>query len=73
MQRENQKIRNERNSALIALANAHVWASEGWQVTITDADGKEFDPAGFESSLAQSHTSSPQTINLPAQAAQPAE
>jgi hypothetical protein len=30
-----------------------VWASEGWQVTITDADGKEFDPAGFENVVAE--------------------
>jgi hypothetical protein len=51
--RENQTIRNERTSALITLANARVWASEGWQVTITDADGKEFDPAGFENVVAE--------------------
>ncbi len=51
--RENQTIRNERTSALITLANARVWASEGWQVTITDADGKEFDPAGFENAVAE--------------------
>ena len=51
--RENQTIRNERTSALITLANARVWASEGWQVTITDAYGKEFDPAGFEGVLAE--------------------
>jgi hypothetical protein len=38
---------------LITLANARVWASEGWQVTITDAEGKEFDPAGFENVVAE--------------------
>jgi hypothetical protein len=56
-QRENQTIRNDRNSALIVLANARVWESEGWQVTITDANGKQFDPAGFESLLTQAHSS----------------
>jgi len=35
------------------LANARVWQSEGWQVTITDPDGNEFDAVGFESMLSQ--------------------
>jgi hypothetical protein len=51
--REDQQVRKERNSALIVMASARVWESEGWDVTITDADGKEFDLAGFEQSLAQ--------------------
>jgi hypothetical protein len=64
--RENQTIRNERSSALITLANARVWASEGWQVTITDADGREFDPAGFEGVLAETNPSLLQAMRVPA-------
>ncbi len=65
-ERENQTIRNERTSALITLANARVWASEGWQVTITDADGKEFDPAGFETVVAEVNPSLLQAMQVPA-------
>jgi hypothetical protein len=50
-ERDNQRVTKERTSALILLANARVWASEGWQVSITDADGKELDSAGFENWL----------------------
>ena len=64
--RENQTIRNERTSALITLANARVWASEGWQVTITDADGKEFDPAGFEGVLAETCPTLLREMQVPA-------
>jgi hypothetical protein len=64
--RENQTIRNERSSALITLANARVWASEGWQVTITDADGKEFDPSGFEGVLAETSPTLLREMQVPA-------
>jgi hypothetical protein len=64
--RENQTISNERSSALITLANARVWASEGWQVTITDADGKEFDPAGFEGVLAETSPTLLREMQVPA-------
>jgi hypothetical protein len=47
-ERDNQRVTKERTSALILLANARVWTSEGWQVSITDSDGKALDPAGFE-------------------------
>ena len=40
-ERDDHKVTKERTSALILLANARVWASEGWQVVITDADGKQ--------------------------------
>jgi hypothetical protein len=50
-ERDDHKVTKERTSALILLANARVWASEGWQVMITDADGKQLDPAGFENWL----------------------
>jgi len=59
-ERDNQKVRKERASALIALANARVWESEGWQVMITDPEGKEFDPAGLEKLLGPGYAWSPQ-------------
>jgi hypothetical protein len=43
-----------------------VWASEGWQVTITDADGKEFDPAGFEGVLAETSPTLLREMQVPA-------
>ncbi len=62
-ERDNQRVTKERNSALILLANARVWASEGWQVSITDADGKEFDPAAFENWLGPLEASPLQPIH----------
>ena len=62
-ERDNQKVTKERTSALILLANARVWASEGWQVVITDADGKELDPAGFDKWLAPADASPLQPAN----------
>jgi hypothetical protein len=59
-ERNDQKIIKERASALIVLANARVWESEGWQVKITDADGAEFDPAGLEKVLGPGYNWSPQ-------------
>src|SRR4051812_33879064 len=35
-QRGTQKVRMNRNSFLIAVAKAEVWASEGWKVTVVD-------------------------------------
>lgn len=62
-ERDNQKVTKERTSALILLANARVWASEGWQVVITDADGKQLDPGGFEQWLAPVDASPLQPVN----------
>jgi hypothetical protein len=39
----------ERNSELIAIAKARVWASEGWQVEIIEDEGEMLDIAEFES------------------------
>jgi hypothetical protein len=72
-EREDETVRKERNSALVILANARVWASEGWRVTITTADGKEFDPAGFEKLLEHTFSTSFQVIHLPTHNAQAAE
>ena len=37
-ERENETVRMERTSSLIALAKAAVWASEGWEVTIIECE-----------------------------------
>ena len=50
--RENETVRCEQISVLIAIAKARVWASEGWQVVITDGDGKTLEPAEFDKLLA---------------------
>jgi len=87
-ERDDHKVTKERTSALILLANARVWASEGWQVVITDTDGKQLDPAGFEnwltpvessplqpetSSALEAQGASAQGQDVSAEAEQPAE
>jgi hypothetical protein len=77
-ERDNQRVTKERTSALILLANARVWASEGWQVSITDADGKELDAAGFENWLGPIEASPLQPLHVapleaPHEADRPAE
>jgi hypothetical protein len=47
-ERDNEKIKIERSSSLVIVAKARVWASEGWKVVITDADGKSYAPAEFD-------------------------
>jgi hypothetical protein len=39
-------------SVLIAIAKARVWTSEGWQVVITDEEGRTLEPAEFDKLLA---------------------
>jgi hypothetical protein len=51
-ERENEKVRIERQSALIIVAKARVWVREGWQVVITDEAGKTYAPAEFDQLLA---------------------
>ena len=36
--KEDQTMRSVRESLLIAAAKARVWASEGWQVVVTDGE-----------------------------------
>lgn len=50
--RENEKVSCERISVLIAIAKARVWTSEGWQVVVTDEQGKTLEPAEFDKLLA---------------------
>ena len=41
-ERENETVRMDRASSLMAVAKARVWASEGWQVTIIVQDQDEY-------------------------------
>ncbi len=56
-ERDSLKIRKQRESALIVLANAKVMENEGWQVVITDEDGKSLPLAEFEAGLSQRFSS----------------
>ena len=47
--KENETVKWERTSELIAVAKARVWASEGWHVEITDGEGKSLDIGVLES------------------------
>ena len=51
-ERDNETVRIERESSLLIVAKARIWASEGWQVVITDPDGKSHAPAEFDQLLA---------------------
>jgi hypothetical protein len=43
-ERENETVRMDRMSSLMAMAKARVWASEGWEVTIIVRDEDELAP-----------------------------
>lgn len=47
-ERDNEKCSFARESRLLIVAKAKVWASEGWQVVITDQDGKAYAPSEFD-------------------------
>ena len=51
-ERDTETVKSERTSLIIAVAKARVFASEGWQVTITTDDGEVFTPATFDILLA---------------------
>ncbi len=51
-ERDNTTVKVERQSLLLIVAKAKVWVSEGWQVVITDAEGKTYAPADFEQLVA---------------------
>jgi hypothetical protein len=51
-ERDNEKCSFARESRLLIVAKAKVWASEGWQVVITDQDGKSYTPPEFDQLLA---------------------
>jgi hypothetical protein len=43
-ERENETVRMDRVSSLMAVAKARVWASEGWDVTIIVRDEEKLPP-----------------------------
>ena len=47
-ERENERVDVERESRLWIVAKARVWASEGWNVVVTDGEGKSYGLADFE-------------------------
>ena len=47
-QKDDTIVRSERNSLLIAAAKARVWAEEGWDVSVTDSEGKKLDRIELE-------------------------
>ena len=51
-ERDNTTVQVERQSSLLIVAKAKVWVSEGWQVVITDDEGKTYAPSEFEQLLA---------------------
>jgi hypothetical protein len=51
-ERDNETVKIERTSSFVIVAKARIWASEGWQVVITDVDGKSYAPAEFDKLLA---------------------
>jgi len=51
-ERDNETVKIERMSSLLIVAKARVWESEGWQVVVTDPDGKSYAPAEFDRLLA---------------------
>ena len=51
-ERDNETVKIERTSTLVIVAKAKIWASEGWQVVITDAEGKSYQVAEFDHLLA---------------------
>jgi hypothetical protein len=47
-ERDNAKVKVERESRLLIFAKAKIWASEGWTVVVTDGDGKTYESEEFE-------------------------
>lgn len=47
-QKDDTTVRSVRNSLLIAAAKAQIWAEEGWDVSVTNGDGKKLDRAELD-------------------------
>ena len=50
--RQDEKMRCVRDSVLVAFAKARIWESEGWDVVITDEDGRTFGTAQLDAHVA---------------------
>ena len=47
-QKDGATVRSERKSLLIAAAKARIWAEEGWEVSVTDGEGRKLERAALE-------------------------
>lgn len=47
-QKDDTTVRSERSSLLIAAAKARIWAEEGWEVSVTDSEGKKLERAELD-------------------------
>lgn len=47
-QKDDITVRSERTSLLIAAAKARIWLEEGWDVSVTDSEGKKVDRAELD-------------------------
>lgn len=47
-QKDDTTVRSERNSLLIAAAKARIWIEEGWDVSVTDSEGKKLGRAELD-------------------------
>ncbi|HXI06335.1 MAG: hypothetical protein ACRC1G_06805 [Bradyrhizobium sp.] len=47
-QKDEVTVRSQRNSLLIAAAKARIWAEEGWEVSVTDSEGKKLERAELD-------------------------
>lgn len=47
-QKDDTTVRSERNSLLIAAAKARIWIEEGWDVSVTDSEGKKLERAELD-------------------------
>lgn len=50
--KEDTTVRSERNSLLIAAAKARIWAEEGWDVSVTDSEGRKLERAELDNLFA---------------------
>jgi hypothetical protein len=50
-ERENETVKAERESRMIIPAKARIFASEGWNVVVTDGKRSTYRPADFEKLL----------------------
>ena len=48
-ERENEVVKADRESRLVIVAKARIWASEGWKVVVIDTEGQTVE---FEELLA---------------------
>ena len=57
-QKDDATMRSERESLLIAAAKARIWAEEGWEVSVTDSEGRRLDRVELDRLFAAGPSSS---------------